>query len=428
LNQNTTLDRKKMPAVNAITQIDLPKYDISALRNGSPLYIYNAGTQPVIKIDIIFKGGRWLETKPATAAATIKMMREGTTTRTSAEIADTIDRYAGTLYALDSLESVGFTLYCLQKHLEPLLELTADILQNPIFPDRELQTYIANARQELVIELDKIDTVAYRVATEAVFGSAHPYGYNTSDAMYADLKSEDLAAYFQKNINAEQCTVIASGKIDDSAKALIQQYLGNIKNSGAAQSITYSAPQPSETMEFLQPKKKQMQTAICLIRPLFNRKNPDYAELTILNVLFGGFFGSRLMANIREDKGYTYGIYSAMGKFLFDGYWAISAEVGKKVTQATLKEIHFEMERLRTELVSDAELAMVRNYMMGQYLQQLDGVFSTSGVIRELALNGLELDFYTQLMHAVQNITPQRLQDLANQYLKPSDFKTVLIG
>ena len=171
--QHKTIDRAAKPTVNAITSIALPKYEIARLANGIPLYLYNAGTQPVVRIDIVFKGGRWLETKQATAATTIKMMREGTTTRTSAEIAALIDRYAGTLYALDSLESVGLTLYCLHKHLEPLLELAADILKNPIFPERELQTIISNARHELTIELDKIDTVAYRVATEAVFGAAH---------------------------------------------------------------------------------------------------------------------------------------------------------------------------------------------------------------------------------------------------------------
>jgi zinc protease len=422
------MNRTEMPAVNAITQITLPEYTIAALPNGTPLYLYNAGTQPVVKIDLVFKGGRWLETKPATAAATIKMMREGTTTRTSAEIAAQIDRYAGTVYMLDSLESVGLTLYCLHKHLEPLLELVADMLENPVFPDRELQTYIANARQELTIELDKIDTVAYREATEGVFGTTHPYGYNTTDEMYAALVRSDLETYYHNNIVAEQCTVIASGKIDAHATALIQKYLGNLRSGKAAEGIAYKAPEPLVWTEKKLPKKEQMQTAVCLIRPLFGRKHADYADLTVLNTLFGGFFGSRLMSNIREDKGYTYGIYSSMGKFLFDGYWSISAEVGKKVAQKTLKEVYFEMERLRTEPVPEGELAMVRNYIMGQYLQQLDGVFSTSGVIRELALNGLQLAFYTELMHAVQNITPARLQALAVQYLDPKDFKVVLVG
>ena len=422
------LNRKKMPTIGTIRDIKMADYTTTLLPNGIPLHIYNAGTQPIVKIDIVFRGGRWLETKPATAAATIRLLTEGTTTRSAADIADYVDSYGGTLQTPDGLETTGVTLYCLHKHLEPLLVLVQDVLQNPVFPDTELDVYIQNSQHNLRIELDKNDTVAYRTATELLFGAAHPYGYNTSSEMYAALTRNDLIAYHQRNIVAEQAIIIASGNIDEAATALITKYLGTLRQANLMQTPTYTPPTTTDQKVVHLPKERSLQSAICVSRRLFGRTHPDYIEMTVLNTVFGGYFGSRLMANIREDKGYTYGIYSAIGKFRFDGYLMISAEVGKDVAADALHEIYCEMDRLCNELIGEDELEMVRNYSMGQYLHQFDGIFSTAGIIRERELLHLPPDFYSQLIAVTQTITAERLQQLAQKYLRRADFLEVVVG
>ncbi len=418
-----------MPAIGTIATIKVPKYETVLLENGIPLHVYTAGTQPVAKLDIVFRGGRCSEQQRLAGTAAIKLLREGTTTRTSAEIAEYLDFYGGTLYPTDSMDTTGFTLYCLTKHLEPLLQLTIDLLCHPIFPERELQTYIGNAQHGLLIDLDKNDTMAYRIATAAVFGDEHPYGYNSSVEMYGALTRDALIQYRNENFIAENCFAIASGQFGDVEKALIQKYLRMLPQSGQApQKIVLPAKTPYTDHILHHPKKKSLQSAICLARPFFNRQHPDYIDSTILNVVFGGYFGSRLMSNIREDKGYTYGIYSSIGRMKHDGYWMISAEVGKKVADNALKEINFEMERLQNELISDTEMTLVRNYLMGQYLQQLDGVFSTSNIMRELVNVELEMEFYERMIARIKTVTPERLQELAKTYLRKADFYEVVVG
>ncbi|MEY4926304.1 MAG: hypothetical protein RI894_740 [Bacteroidota bacterium] len=423
------LNRKIMPTIGTIDSIAIPQYETILLENGVPLHVYTAGTQPVVKLDIVFRGGRCSEEQRLAGTAAIKLLREGTTTRTSAEIAEYLDFYGGTLYPTDSMDTTGFTLYCLSKHLEPLLQLVVDLLCQPLFPENELQTYIENAQHGLRIDLDKNDTMAYRIATAAVFGDEHPYGYNSTEEMYAQLTRAALIEYRNENFVAENCFTIASGQFGDTEKALIQQYLAKLPKSGKSpKSIVLPSKTPYSEHILHHSKKKSLQSAICLARPFFNREHPDYIDATILNVVFGGYFGSRLMSNIREDKGYTYGIYSSIGRMKYDGYWLVSAEVGKKVAKNALKEIYFEMDRLQSELISDTEMTLVRNYLMGQYLQQLDGVFSTSNVMRELINVELPMAFYEKMITRIKAITPERLQELAKMYLCKVDFYEVVVG
>ncbi len=423
------LNRKIMPAVGTIAHIDIPQYQTAELANGIPLHIYKAGTQPVVKLDIVFRGGRTSETQRLAAAATIKQLREGTTTRTSAEIAEYLDFYGGTLYPTDSMDTTGFTLYCLSKHLESILVLVVDLLCNPIFPENELQTYIANSQHGLRIDLDKNDTMAYRMATAAVFGDEHPYGYNSTEEMYGKLTREHLIEYRNENFVAENCFIVASGQIEDTEIALFNRFLSQIPKSGTAQKeIILPAKKPYTDRILHQSKKKSLQSAICLTRPFVTRTHPDFIDCSILNVVFGGYFGSRLMSNIREDKGYTYGIYSSIGRMKHEGYWLVSAEVGKKVAKKALHEIYFEMERLQNERIGDEEMSLVRNYLMGQYLQQLDGVFSTSNVMRELINVDLPMSFYGKTIARIKTISPERLQELAQQYLQKDAFYEAVVG
>ncbi len=423
------LNRKIMPDIGTIDHIKIPQYETFQLENGVPLHIYKAGTQPVVKLDIVFRGGRTSETQRLAAAAAIKQLREGTTTRTSAEIAEYLDFYGGTLYPTDSMDSTGFTLYCLSKHLESILILVVDLLCNPVFPENELQTYIANSQHGLRIDLDKNDTMAYRIATAAVFGDEHPYGYNSTEEMYGKLTREHLVEYRNENFVAENCFIVASGQIEDTEIALFNRFLSQIPKSGVAQKeIILPAKKPYTDRILHQSKKKSLQSAICLTRPFVTRTHPDFIDCSILNVVFGGYFGSRLMSNIREDKGYTYGIYSSIGRMKHEGYWLVSAEVGKKVAKKALHEIYFEMERLQNERIGDEEMSLVRNYLMGQYLQQLDGVFSTSNVMRELINVDLPMSFYEKTIARIKTISPERLQELAQQYLQKDAFYEAVVG
>jgi predicted Zn-dependent peptidase len=161
---------------------------------------------------------------------------------------------------------------------------------------------------------------------------------------------------------------------------------------------------------------------------MFNKHHPDFNGLYVLSTILGGYFGSRLMANIREDKGYTYNIYATLDAMLFDGYFCIGTEVGNELVEPTIKEIHHEMKLLREELVSTEELEMLRNYLMGNFLAMLDGPFNISELLRTMLIEDLPFSSFEQMIETVNTIQPEQLRDLACKYLNPDNMWEVVVG
>jgi predicted Zn-dependent peptidase len=170
-----------------------------------------------------------------------------------------------------------------------------------------------------------------------------------------------------------------------------------------------------------------VQGAIRIARPFPNRHHPDYTRVMVLNTVFGGFFGSRLMANIREDKGYTYGIHSYVQNHIGTTAWMISTEAGRDVCAPAIAEIYKEMKILRNELVDEEELLLVRNYMMGIILGDLDGPFQIIGRWKNIVLNNLSSDYFYHSIDTIKRITAADVQALANTYLQPEQFYELLV-
>ena len=163
-------------------------------------------------------------------------------------------------------------------------------------------------------------------------------------------------------------------------------------------------------------------------RILFNKKHPDYLDFLVLNTLIGDYFGSRLMTNIREDKGYTYGIGSMLAEVNEFGYFIIATEVRKDVMKNTLDEVKFEFDRLKNELVPNEEMELVKNYMLGQLLKSADGAYAMTDLFLSAEAQGKDLDFYNEALQSIRSITPQRIQELANTYLNWEDYTVISAG
>ena len=429
------LNRKKMPALLPLGDAILPVADTRTLSNGIPMTVVGNGIQDAVKLEILFRGGRWAELQNGTSPAqkqlvariAIRLLREATLRRSSREVAETVDFYAGTLRTLDSLDYTGIVLYCLTKHLEPLLALVQEMLLEPAYDLHDLETYTRNAAQSLRIELDKNDVVAYREITAAMFGSTHPYGYNSTEAALLALTPDDLRHFHRTNLVAENAFVVLSGKVTAETAALVDTYLSVIPH-GTPLEVAYPVPLPLDTHTIHLPRPDALQSAINLAHRTVTRHNPDYPMLRVLNTVFGGYFGSRLMANIREEKGYTYGIYSEFGYLRYDNYWYISSEVGKPVAAAALAEIRKEISRIQTDLIPARELETVRNYLLGQHLSDLDGAFQIADTQRSMILMQYPEGYYASLIEAIRSATPTRLRDLAQQYFKASELYEVVVG
>ncbi len=421
------LDRKSPPAILEVLNLSLPRPELIHLDNGIPVYVLDFPGQEILKIEVVYRAGRPEERKRLAARATSKLLREGTHTRSAAEIAEHFDYYGGSISVPPHLDTSNFILFSLSKYAHELIPVFAEVLQQPSFPEAELETFCRTNVQELQIDLEKVEVLAYRSITELIFGEQHPYGYNSVAEDYANLTRQDIVQHFETWYTPSNCTIFASGRIDTDVLGLLNQYFGQSRVSGLVPVFepTFAVFKPRK-VHLTQPAS--LQTAIRVGRRLFGREHPDFNGVFVLNTILGGYFGSRLMMNIREKKGFTYNIYSTADAMLRDGCFYIATEVNKDKAAATLRAIVAEMKKLRQEPVSEDELAMVRNYLLGMLLNGLDGPMNISDVVRGLVVDELPWESYDVLVHTIRNITPEDVQQLAQKYLHPADFWTVTVG
>ncbi len=420
-------DRTIAPLKKDIQKIVLPDVENLHLDNGIPVGLINLGTQEIIKLEIIFNAGRPFERKKLISRATGKLLKEGTKSQTAKEIAETIDFYGGTLSTPVNLDTANLTLYSLKKHYEKLLVVLADILNEPIFPQAEIDSFIQNSKHQLSIDLSKNEVIAYRKITEFIFGKNHPYGYNSDAKTYEAINRDDIVQHFQKTYTRKNCSIFISGKVDTQTIEITNKHLGNLLPAGEKMLPSFEETNNVPGLVKIE-KPNKVQTAIRIGRKLFTRKHPDYKGLNILTTILGGYFGSRLMGNIREDKGYTYHIFASIDNMLHDGYLNIGTEVGNDFGNATMDEIFKELKKLREEPVEEEELKMVRNYLMGNILNALDGPFNVADVIKSLALEGLTREDFYENIQTIQNIRPSELQELANKYFDEENMWKVVVG
>ena len=267
----------------------------------------------------------------------------------------------------------------------------------------------------------------YRKVTEYIFGKDHPYGYNSYPETYAALNRQDLVNHYQKNFSSKNCIIFISGKIDDTEIKLLNKYLGQQMNDVAKPTVNIPTFQ-SQPQKIKITHPDSVQTAIRIGCQLFNRKHPDFNEWFVLNTIFGGYFGSRLMANIREDKGYTYNIFSTIDTMLFGGCFYIGTEVGNDLVEVTLDEIYREMRHLQEKPIDVEELAMVKNYLLGNMLTMLDGPFNTMDVIKTIELEGLPDQSFNKLVEDIKTVSPEKIQSLAKKYLDRDKMWEVIVG
>jgi zinc protease len=423
-----TVNRKIAPPIYEVTSLVLPSPTISHLDNGIPVYETRLGTQDIMKIEVVFHAGRPQEHKRLVSRATSRQLREGTKSYTSAQLAEEIDFYAGTVQTPISLDTGSIVLFCMTKHFPKLVPILAEMVQEPTFPEKELQIFAENNIQSLVVDLSKNDVLAYRKITEMIYGENQPYGYNSTPDNYRDLTPDDLKKHHRELYTSDNCLIFLSGKTDDSILKLLNQYLGQ-KKTVAIKNKTPLSILNEKPQKIKLKNDDTLQSSIRIGRRMGSRhNNSDYNGFTVLNTIFGGYFGSRLMTNIREKKGYTYNIYSSVDMMHHDGYFYISSEVGNQFVKKAVTEIYRELEILQNELVKPEELKMVQNYLLGNMLNMIDGPFSVSDVVRSIITEGVPLDHFTELVETIENITPQDLQNLAQKYFNKEDMFEVIVG
>lgn len=423
------LNRKITPEYHQIKEIPIIRAEKHHLSNNVPLYTINAGNLDIIKIEFIFKAGSWFEPMPLVSSATNAMLNEGTANRTSKQIAETFDYY-GTFFQLNiDRDTASIVLFTLKKYLSETLTVIEDIIKNSVFPEKEFEVYINKLKQHFIIEKNKVKTLARDKFLESIFGKDHPYGSEISLENFDQVTTTQLVDFYKKFYHAKNCQIIAAGKIDSDLINTLEKFLG--KNDWNGNGSFFDRPIPvtrPKQGEYYVKKDKAVQSAIRLGKVLFNKLHPDYPGMLVLNTILGGYFGSRLMKNIREEKGYTYGISSLIISLHHSGYLTIVSEVGADVYKKAIREIYKEIKILREKPVPYDELTLVKNYLLGELLRMFDGPFALADSFRSILEYGLNYDFFNKGIDTVKNITPEEILSLAQKYLNEGSFTQVVAG
>jgi zinc protease len=421
------LNRTITPEFRQVNNINFLEPQKQQLDNGIPVFTINAGKQDLVRIELIFENVNWDESKPLQAIAVNHLINNGTAVLSAKEIAEKVDYYGAFLQTEYGADQSSVKVYTLNKHLEAVLPILRSILTESIFPEQELAIFAQNQKQSLQVNLQKNDFLARKNFANVLFGDS-TYGSDIKISDYDAIKREDLSAYYKAAYKPENCCIFVAGKFEQPEFDLLNKTFGKDWENLESSKMNQFEFKSDVTGEVFIEKPEAVQSAIRMGRRAINRNHADFAGLQVLNCLLGGYFGSRLMANIREDKGYTYGIGSAVVSMRDAGYFFVATEVGADVCSAALTEIEKEISLLKSDLVDSPELDLVRNYMLGSMLGSLENAFSHIDKFKNVYFSNLDYGYYEDYIKVVKTISPEKIQELAQTYLDYENFTKVIVG
>ena len=420
------LDRKTQPEFGRIEDINLQEPKVVHLDNGIPVLCIDAGTQNVLKVELVFEAGTATADKILVASTAVKTLTEGTAKHNAKEIAEAVDFYGAYLQNEINHDESSICLYSLNKHLDKTLATLAEVYSTPIYPQHELDTVLKKSQQEMLVNKEKVSYLGAKAFSSALYGKDHQYGRSADIEDYDKITRQDLVDFHSSKVKNGIKYILVAGKLGSDTVSNLNSFFGSEERIQSPPIAIDGAGIEPSTIHVA--KENAVQNSIKIGRVMFNHTNPDYIGMRVLSTVLGGYFGSRLMTNIREDKGYTYGIGAGMISMKNSGYLSISTEVGADVCQSALNEIYIEIERLRNSLIPSSELELVKNYMLGSILKSIDGPFDVASKWKGYMKYGFGIDAHYELIRQIKNIKPERLKSLANTYLQRKDLVQVTAG
>ncbi|WP_298301583.1 pitrilysin family protein [Hydrotalea sp.] len=393
------------------------------LDNGISVYAVEAGAQEVVQLELVFQAGNWYDQKNIQAATTNFLLKNGTRHKTAFQLNEHFEMYGAYLNRGCYHERASLSVHSLTKYLPKLLPALAEIVSESVFPEEELNIYRQNQQQRLAVNLKKADFLANRLIDAYLFGEQHPYGKYSNPADYDALTREDLLQFYQQYYLKGHCTIFIAGQLPPNIEKLLNQFFGQLPLNGTTLAKPDFAIVPASQKKYaILNDANGVQAAIRLATAFPDRHHPDFLKAQLLNALFGGYFGSRLMSNIRENKGYTYGIHSFIQAHQQQSAWMVTTEAGRDVSRATIEETYKEMLALQKEPVSAEELSLIKNFMIGTLLGDVDGPFHIIERWKSYVLNEMPANYFYISIQTIKDTTAGELQVLAKKYLNPDDF------
>lgn len=424
------LNRTTPPEIRPLEEFEIARPERLRMKNGIPLNIIRAGAQEVIRMDVLIGGGQCHQQQPLQAMFTNRMLREGTSSYTSAQIAEKLDFYGAWLELSSSLNCGFLTLYSLNKYFPYVMEIISDMLMHPLFPERELDVVKEVNKQQFLVNSTRVEVISRKCFNRSLFGENHPFGRYAEEEDYGRITPEVLKEFYRTYYHSSNCSVYVSGKVTSDIVRCIEEQIGNSPWGMIREMPQIQLPEPCRSVDthFYIEREDALQSSLKMGDFVMDRLHPDFLKCRIMVTLFGGYFGSRLMSNIREDKGYTYGIGAGVVNYPGRSVLAISTEADNCYVDDIIREVHTEMDRLRNDLASQEELDMVKSYMLGDLSRSYEGPFSLSDAWIYVETAGLDDEFFVRFMDAVRNVTCEDVRLMAQKYLCRETLIDVVAG
>ena len=399
------------------------------LDNGVLLHLVDGRAQEALRIDFLFAGGYGVQRLPLQALFTNRMLREGTADYTAAEISRKLDYYGAWLeaYALQGCNRL--TMYTLSKHVESMLDLLESMVKRPLFPQKNLATVRSSNKAFYKINCRKVETVAQRHFENMLWGDAHPLGHIVCAEDYDAITRDVLVEYHTGVYSSSRLEIFLTGKMDDRVIDAVKARFGGVAWGASSALISQSELQPVPVFGRRNVTLNDtLQSGVKVGFMALDADDKDYHKFRFLTVLLGGYFGSRLMSNIREDKGYTYHIEAEVDAYGKRNAFMITTETANEYVELLLKEVGYEIERLRNDLVDASELELVRNYALGELCREYEGAFQKTEAFMGVRLSGQPFAALNNYIETICSVTSEELRELARKYLVREKMSTVVVG
>jgi predicted Zn-dependent peptidase len=422
------LDRKVAPEFNVPASFGYLKAKTERLDNGIELNYLASNSSNMLKLELVFNVGYSDCENSVIAMAVSQLLFDGTYKKSSREIAEFMDLQGAFFDVSCNPDFITISVYTLASKLKLILELLKEVLSQSSFPENEIESYKNIQKQKFYVNSEKVSYLAKNEFNKILFPQGNPYNSTLEENHFDLIKRKELLKFYEFGIKNKSFKIYASGKFDDSEKCILKESFKDWKNIESEKSKLEFNSEVTACSNIFIEKENAVQSAIRMGRLWPNKDHKDYVKLFILNTILGGYFGSRLMTNIREDKGYTYGIGSGIVSYKKGAYFVISTEVGQQYTEATLSEIEKELKNLIDTEVSKEELTLVKNYIIGSLMRNFDGAFEAIDRFKALNQMGMDYSYYDKLFQEIESVTSLELRDLAKGYFDINKMHKIIVG
>jgi zinc protease len=421
------LNRSLAPEFIIPSEFSLNPPQKLVLNTGLPVYFFPTPGTEAFKLEVIGKSGRnsLPQEQVLVPSFTLQMLQEGTLEHSEQEFSELLDFHASEIHPISSFSHEGLGLLCTRKHLQNVIPLFISLFSLATFPEQNLEKRKSQRKLSLKMEREKTSSRSSQLFRKALFGETHPFGQEITDS-HVDIITPELLRTYYENQLWQNCEIFISGDFNENQLQNICTLLEKIPSKPC---IEQEKEFPlNTTLKIQEDREDAVQSSIRMGSWSVPKSHPDFQALSVANTILGGYFGSRLVKNIREDKGYTYGISSSLVEIGEFNYWVIGADVKKSFKSEVEVEIYKELSRMGTELIKEEELQIVRNYLIGQMLSRFSSSFDLMDRFRAVHYSGLDFSFYLQKMEFLKKFTASDILEVGEKYFSSPTLIEVSVG